>query len=111
MYLGHRIPHSGAVMLCLPLTCIALLGCQATNLGSSVDPNANNSNQLSTSTSRQSAGGQRPMPAPTPVAMPDTNEITVDGTLASADDVNLFSFGPAQRGDRITVDVTGINGL
>ena len=45
------------------------------------------------------------------VSLPPNTVVQVDGTIASKDDVDVFALGPAQAGDRITVDVAGAGGL
>jgi hypothetical protein len=43
--------------------------------------------------------------------LPVEGEIVIQGTIGSRDDVDVYALGPALAGDRITVDVTGYDGL
>src|SRR5438552_324056 len=43
-----------------------------------------------------------------PVTLPDDTVVQVDGTIDSKDDIDVYAIGPAQIGDRITVDVAGV---
>ena len=46
-----------------------------------------------------------------PVALPPDGQVVVDGTIDGKDDIDIYSLGPAKAGDRITVDVSGKDGL
>lgn len=41
----------------------------------------------------------------------EDGEISVNGTVDGQNDVDIYALGPAAAGDRITIDVTGANGL
>ncbi len=43
--------------------------------------------------------------------IPESNVISFQSSLASFQDVNVFDLGPADRGDRITVEIAGHDGL
>jgi len=46
-----------------------------------------------------------------PAPLPDEGEITIEGTITGRDDIDIYSLGPADAGDRITLDVSGRGGL
>lgn len=43
--------------------------------------------------------------------IPEANVVTFEGAVASLTEVNIFDLGPADRGDRITVEIAGHGGL
>jgi hypothetical protein len=43
--------------------------------------------------------------------LPADGEFTIQGQIDSLDDIDFFALGPAVRGDKITVDVTGSGGI
>ncbi len=43
--------------------------------------------------------------------LPVSGTIVISGSIEAADDVDLFDLGPAMRGDRITIEVIGQNGI
>lgn len=45
------------------------------------------------------------------VALPEDGQVVVDGVIDAKGDIDLYALGPAKAGDRITIDVTGANGL
>ncbi|MCG8409463.1 MAG: matrixin family metalloprotease [Phycisphaerales bacterium] len=46
-----------------------------------------------------------------PATLAQEGAILIEGSIESNGDVDLFALGPAKRGDRITVEVTGHDGL
>jgi len=46
-----------------------------------------------------------------PVDLPVNTVVEVAGTMDTKDDIDMYAIGPAQAGDRIIVDVTGVDGL
>lgn len=46
-----------------------------------------------------------------PVALPEEGEITIDGTIDGKGDIDIYDLGAVQSGDRVSVDVTGKNGI
>ncbi|MEK6643456.1 MAG: hypothetical protein AABZ08_06060 [Planctomycetota bacterium] len=45
------------------------------------------------------------------VLLPDDGELTVSGSIDGRDDIDIYSLGPVLAGDRVTVDISGSNGL
>lgn len=43
--------------------------------------------------------------------IPESNSITFDGRFEFIDDLNVFDLGPADPGDRITIEISGHGGL
>lgn len=46
-----------------------------------------------------------------PATLPASGEIIIEGTIDSGNDIDLYALGPALRGDRITIEVNGYDGL
>jgi len=46
-----------------------------------------------------------------PATLPDSGTIVIEGSIDAANDIDVYALGPAIRGDRITVEVTGQDGL
>jgi len=46
-----------------------------------------------------------------PAAMTSNGSNDIYGTIDGQDDVDFYALGPVSAGDRITIDVTGLNGL
>lgn len=46
-----------------------------------------------------------------PALLPESGTILITGTIDAPDDVDLFDLGPAVRGDRVTIDVLGHDGI
>lgn len=72
-----------------------------TNTTGSVSPGGS-----STNSSRSSVFGTAAVKV-----IPETNVITFDGHFDFIDDINVFDLGPADPGDRITIEIAGHGGL
>jgi len=46
-----------------------------------------------------------------PATLPDSGEIVIEGSISGRTDVDVYKLGSALAGDRITIDVTAIDGL
>ena len=46
-----------------------------------------------------------------PATLPVDGEFHIQGSIDSLSDIDLYAMGPAERGDRITVDVSGSDGI
>lgn len=111
-----RTPRGAGLPACL-LVLTLILGCDAMPLPG--DPNA----------ARQDAeflpGNMPPVrdrveeedaendvfEAAQPATLPASGTIVIEGTINGINDVDLYSLGPAGVGERITIDVTGRDGL
>ncbi len=59
----------------------------------------------------ESSSNNNMFDAAEPCTLPADGSVVVQGTIAYRDDIDVYALGPAAAGDRITVQVSGHNGL
>lgn len=116
---AHRTPiapRSGLRLVCFTVLTL-VIGCDAMPFGG--DPNS------ARTRAELASGVMPPVTSPVfedaidngifesaqPATLPDSGSIVVEGFIDGNSDIDVYALGPALRGDRITVEVTGYDGL
>ncbi len=89
--------------------CILAVGCD-TNVLPTTGPSATNSSGGDT-TAPLETGSSDVFGTVTRQIITETNRVSFEGTLGHLDDRQVFDLGPANAGDRITVEISGHGGL
>ncbi|MCA9254590.1 MAG: matrixin family metalloprotease [Phycisphaerales bacterium] len=91
-----------------------LAGCEVSVLpdpGSSVGVGSTGGTQTSTSGAGSAASRSSTFATASVKVIPETNVVTFEGRLEDLSDIAVFDLGPADPGDRITIELAGHNGL
>ena len=113
---SSNAPLSGGRFVCFSVLTL-VLGCDAMPFGG--DPNS------ARRRAELAPGEMPPVKSPVleeakengifesaqPATLPDSGTIVVEGFIDAINDIDVYALGPAIRGDRITVEVTGLDGL
>ena len=113
---SSKAPLSGGRFVCFSVLTL-VLGCDAMPLGG--DPNA------ARRRAELAPGDMPPVKSPVledakdngifesaqPATLPDSGTIVIEGSIDANNDIDVYALGPAIRGDRITVEVSGHDGL
>ena len=96
--------------------CVFLFGCDAVPVGMPSDANQRPTPSLAefppvTDPVLEDGNNNSIFDAAQPATLPADGEFVIQGDIDSLGDIDIYALGPAARGDKITVDVSGNNGI
>lgn len=115
----HRFfyfPHWAGSIVCL-FTLVTVLGCETETIPGQLEASRLDSEFVLgdmppvKSPVHEDAAENNAFTKAQPATLAQEGTILIEGTIESNGDVDLYALGPAKKGDRVTVDVTGHNGL
>ena len=109
----HRRPSRASLPPATLLFCLLVFffGCNAVQLPDLAGLSSAVPGNSSASTINEDPADNSLFAGAQPVALPDDGTVTIDGSIDSKDDVDIYALGPAKAGDKIIVDIAGADGL